>query len=182
MRDQLQETGLRVWQQATSIPKDSDNWFTEWWAFQKSFEHPQRTNGQFKLGCLFVPVQVPRRARCQARRMLRERRVRLPIFPMPRGAADAVRVLLQLREESVLHERIHRGGKCSVQSSLFGFSQTKTDRNLFAQQTNNKLLVVVCENIGKITAVDPKDFPHASNALAHFGPLTRPPPNRTLCN
>lgn len=30
MRDQLQETGLRVWQQATSIPKDSDNWFTEW--------------------------------------------------------------------------------------------------------------------------------------------------------
>ena len=68
------------------------------------------------------------------------------------------------------------------ESSLFGFSQTKTDRYLFAQQTNNKLLVVVCENIGKITAVDPKDFPHASNALAHFGSLTRPPPNRVLCN
>ena len=58
MRDQLQETGLRVWQQATSIPKDSDNWFTEWWGFQKSFEHPQRTNGQFKLGC-FSPCRYP---------------------------------------------------------------------------------------------------------------------------
>ena len=100
---------------------------------------------------------------------------------MLRGAAEAVRVLLQLREEPVLHERIHRGGECSVPLSS-AFHKQKTDRDVFAQQTNNKLLVVVCENIGKITAVDPKDFPHASNALAHFGSLTRPPPNRVLCN
>ena len=31
MRHQLEAEGLRVWQQATSIPKDSDNWFTEWY-------------------------------------------------------------------------------------------------------------------------------------------------------
>ncbi len=33
-------------------------------------------------------------------------------------------------------------------------------------QAKNKLLVVACEPLEKITAVDPEQFPHASNALA----------------
>ena len=33
-------------------------------------------------------------------------------------------------------------------------------------QAKNKLLVVACEPLERITAVDPEQFPHASNALA----------------
>lgn len=33
-------------------------------------------------------------------------------------------------------------------------------------QAKRKLLVVACEPLEKITAVDPEQFPHASNALA----------------
>lgn len=33
-------------------------------------------------------------------------------------------------------------------------------------QAKNKLLVVACEPLETITAVDPEQFPHASNALA----------------
>ena len=33
-------------------------------------------------------------------------------------------------------------------------------------QAKSKLLVVACEPLEKITAVDPEQFPHASNALA----------------
>ena len=30
VREKLVGAGLKVWQQSTNIPKDSDNWFTEW--------------------------------------------------------------------------------------------------------------------------------------------------------
>jgi hypothetical protein len=35
-------------------------------------------------------------------------------------------------------------------------------------ETHHKLLVVACESLSVITAVDPTEFPHASNALAHM--------------
>ena len=31
VRAQLAASGVRVWQQQTNIPKDSDNWFSEWY-------------------------------------------------------------------------------------------------------------------------------------------------------
>ena len=35
-------------------------------------------------------------------------------------------------------------------------------------QAANKLLVVACEDLAKIRAVDPSQFPHSSNALAYL--------------
>ena len=41
-------------------------------------------------------------------------------------------------------------------------------KEFIVAQTNDKLLVVVCDTIHNIMSVSPADFPHASNALAHF--------------
>ena len=35
-------------------------------------------------------------------------------------------------------------------------------------ESKNKLLVVACEPLAEIAAVDPSEFPHASNALAYL--------------
>ena len=87
---------VEVWQQQKNIPKDSDNWFNEW--------YPSAARS-IKIVC-FVTATYLKSPYC-------------------------------MKE--------------------FGIALAK-----------DKLLVVACEPMAQITAVDPGEFPHASNALAYF--------------
>ena len=87
---------LQVWQQKKNIPKDSDNWFAEWYP---------SANASIKIVC-FLTVAYLKSIYC-----MKEFRV---------------------------------------------------------AQAMDKLLVVVCEPIQAIRAVDPAAYPHASDALAYL--------------
>jgi hypothetical protein len=97
VRAQLIERGdVTVWQQTTNIPKDSVNWFNEW--------YPSASLA-IKIVCFLT--------------------------------ADYLKSPFCMKE--------------------FGIAQAK-----------GKLLVVACEPLEQINAVSPREFPHASNALAYL--------------
>jgi hypothetical protein len=96
IRAQLTAQGLRVWQQKTNIPKDSDNWFNEWF--------PSAVKSR-KIVC-FLTVEYLKSPYC-------------------------------MKE--------------------FGIALA-----------SHKLLVVACEPLAQIRAVDPSAYPYASNALAYL--------------
>ena len=96
IRGQLTARGLHVWQQKTNIPKDSDNWFNEWF--------PSAVKSR-KIVC-FLTVAYLKSPYC-------------------------------MKE--------------------FGIALS-----------SHKLLVVACEPLAHINAVDPSTYPHASNALAYL--------------
>ena len=108
---------------------------------------------------------VPKRARRQEGCLLHQRRVRLFL------QEDPQRPLLTLDADAC----------CSYIRSPYCMKE------FIVAQTNEKLLVVVCDTIGNIMSVSPADFPHASNALAHFGSsshallLPIQPAKRTPC-
>ena len=93
---QLVARGLKVWQQKTNIPKDSDNWFQEW--------YPSAISSR-KIVCFLT--------------------------------ADYLKSKYCMKEFNVAESR-------------------------------GTLLVVACEPLAEISAVDPAAFPHASNALAYL--------------
>ena len=92
----LTAQGIRVWQQKTNIPKDSDNWFNEWF--------PSAVKSR-KIVCFI--------------------------------SADYLKSPYCMKE--------------------FGIALA-----------SHKLLVVACEPLAAINAVDPSAYPHASNALAYL--------------
>ena len=92
----IRRAGLSIWQQTTNIPKDSDNWFNEW--------YPSATKA-----------------------------VKIPCFL----------TVLYLKSPYCMKE--------------FGIALAK-----------GKLLVVCCEPLRDIMQVSPREFPHASNALAYL--------------
>eukprot|EP01043_Picozoa_sp_COSAG02_P012492 COSAG02_NODE_482_length_21409_cov_126.131018_9_plen_349_part_00 len=96
IRAKLTARGLRVWQQKTNIPKDSDNWFNEW--------YPSAVKSR-KIVC-FITVDYLKSPYCMKE------------FGIALGS--------------------------------------------------HKLLVVACEPLAQINAVDPSAYPHASNALAYL--------------
>ena len=96
IRAKLTARGLRVWQQKTNIPKDSDNWFNEWF--------PSAVKSR-KIVC-FITIDYLKSPYC-------------------------------MKE--------------------FGIALA-----------SHKLLVVACEPLAQINAVDPSVYPHASNALAYL--------------
>ena len=96
IRATLTARGLRVWQQKTNIPKDSDNWFNEWF--------PSAVRSR-KIVC-FLTVAYLKSPYC-------------------------------MKE--------------------FGIALA-----------SHKLLVVACEPLAQINAVDPSRYPFASNALAYL--------------
>jgi len=96
IRAKLTERGLRVWQQKTNIPKDSDNWFNEWF--------PSAVKSR-KIVCFI--------------------------------SADYLKSPYCMKE--------------------FGIALA-----------TQKLLVVACEPLAQINAVDPSVYPYASNALAYL--------------
>eukprot|EP01043_Picozoa_sp_COSAG02_P041077 COSAG02_NODE_3378_length_6839_cov_12.056973_2_plen_544_part_00 len=96
IRATLTARGLRVWQQKTNIPKDSDNWFNEWF--------PSAVKSR-KIVC-FLTVAYLKSPYC-------------------------------MKE--------------------FGIALA-----------SHKLLVVACEPLAQINAVDPSAYPFASNALAYL--------------
>ena len=96
IRAKLTTRGLRVWQQKTNIPKDSDNWFNEWF--------PSAVKSR-KIVC-FLTVAYLKSPYC-------------------------------MKE--------------------FGIALA-----------SRKLLVVACEPLAQINAVDPSAYPFASNALAYL--------------
>ena len=96
IRAELTARGLRVWQQKTNIPKDSDNWFDEWF--------PSAVKSR-KIVC-FLTVQYLMSPYC-------------------------------MKE--------------------FGIALA-----------SHKLLVVACDPLAHIRAVDPSVYPYASNALAYL--------------
>eukprot|EP01043_Picozoa_sp_COSAG02_P042066 COSAG02_NODE_3544_length_6588_cov_3.222993_2_plen_190_part_00 len=96
IRAKLTAQGIRVWQQQTNIPKDSDNWFNEWF--------PSAVKSR-KIVC-FLTVAYLKSPYC-------------------------------MKE--------------------FGIALA-----------SHKLLVVACEPLAAINAVDPSTYPHASNALAYL--------------
>jgi hypothetical protein len=93
---QLTARSVQVWQQKKNIPKDSDNWFSEWYP---------SANMSIKIVC-FLTAAYLRSVYC-----MKEFRV---------------------------------------------------------AQAMDKLLVVVCEPMQAIRAVDPSQYPHASDALAYL--------------
>jgi hypothetical protein len=96
IRATLSAQGIRVWQQKTNIPKDSDNWFNEWF--------PSAVKAR-KIVC-FLTVAYLKSPYC-------------------------------MKE--------------------FGIALA-----------SHKLLVVACEPLAQINAVDPSAYPYASNALAYL--------------
>ena len=96
LRAKLTAQGIRVWQQKTNIPKDSDNWFNEWF--------PSAVKSR-KIVC-FLTVAYLKSPYC-------------------------------MKE--------------------FGIALA-----------SHKLLVVACEPLAEINAVDPSAYPYASNALAYL--------------
>jgi hypothetical protein len=96
MCTQLTRRGLKVWQQQNNIPKDSDNWFKEWFP---------SANASTKIVCFLTPAY--------------------------------------LKSESCMKE-------FTVAEGL------------------GKLLVVACEPMEALRAVDPSVYPDASNALAYL--------------
>ena len=96
VRGRLVADGVRIWQQRTNIPKDSDNWFSEW--------YPSATKSK-KIVCFI--------------------------------SADYLRSPYCMKEWRVA-------------------------------EAKSKLLVVACEPLSQIMAVDPSEYPHASNALAYL--------------
>jgi hypothetical protein len=96
VRGRLVADGVRIWQQRTNIPKDSDNWFSEW--------YPSATKSK-KIVCFI--------------------------------SADYLRSPYCMKEWRVA-------------------------------EAKSKLLVVACEPLSHIMAVDPSEYPHASNALAYL--------------
>ena len=96
IRAKLTAQGIRVWQQKTNIPKDSDNWFNEWF--------PSAVKSR-KIVC-FISVAYLKSPYC-------------------------------MKE--------------------FGIALA-----------SHKLLVVACEPLAAINAVDPSVYPYASNALAYL--------------
>ena len=96
IRQKLTAQGIRVWQQKTNIPKDSDNWFNEWF--------PSAVKSR-KIVC-FLTVAYLKSPYC-------------------------------MKE--------------------FGIALA-----------SHKLLVVACEPLAGINAVDPSAYPYASNALAYL--------------
>jgi hypothetical protein len=96
VRGRLVANGVRIWQQRTNIPKDSDNWFSEW--------YPSATKSK-KIVCFI--------------------------------SADYLRSPYCMKEWRVA-------------------------------EAKSKLLVVACEPLSQIMAVDPSEYPHASNALAYL--------------
>ena len=96
IRAKLTAQGLQVWQQKTNIPKDSDNWFNEWF--------PSAVKSR-KIVC-FLTVEYLKSPYC-------------------------------MKE--------------------FGIALA-----------SHKLLVVACEPLAHIRAVDPSAYPYASNALAYL--------------
>jgi hypothetical protein len=96
IRAKLTERGLHVWQQKTNIPKDSDNWFNEWF--------PSAVKSR-KIVC-FISVDYLKSPYC-------------------------------MKE--------------------FGIALA-----------THKLLVVACEPLAQINAIDPSVYPYASNALAYL--------------
>ena len=96
VRAKLTARGLRVWQQKTNIPKDSDNWFNEWF--------PSAVKSR-KIVC-FISVDYLKSPYC-------------------------------------------------MKEFTIGLA-------------SHKLLVVACEPLAQINAVDPSAYPYASNALAYL--------------
>ena len=96
VRSELLVDGARVWQQKTNIPKDSENWFSEW--------YPSAVRAR-KIVCFI--------------------------------SADYLKSPYCMKEWRVA-------------------------------ESKNKLLVVACEPLSQIAAVDPSAYPHASNALAYL--------------
>ena len=96
IRAKLTAQGIRVWQQKTNIPKDSDNWFNEWF--------PSAVKSR-KIVC-FISAEYLKSPYC-------------------------------MKE--------------------FGIALS-----------SHKLLVVACEPLAQINAVDPSAYPYASNALAYL--------------
>jgi hypothetical protein len=94
VRSKLTELGLKVWQQKTNIPKDSDNWFTEW--------YPSAISAS-KIVC-FITVDYVKSPFCM--------------------------------------------------------------KEFVVAKAKGKLLVVACEPLAEIAAVDARQFPHASDCLA----------------
>ena len=88
--------GVRIWQQRTNIPKDSENWFSEW--------YPSAVRAR-KIVCFI--------------------------------SADYLKSPYCMKEWRVA-------------------------------ESKNKLLVVACEPLSQIAAVDPAAYPQASNALAYL--------------
>lgn len=128
MRDQLQAEGLRVWQQATSIPKDSDS---------------KRRSSL----CVFSPTSriCLRHGHSQMRTTLACADWFTEWYPNARAAKKVV---------------------CFINADYI--KSPYCMKEFIVAQTNDKLLVVVCDTIHNIMSVSPADFPHASNALAHF--------------
>ena len=96
IRGKLVTGGVRIWQQRTNIPKDSENWFSEW--------YPSAVRAR-KIVCFI--------------------------------SADYLKSPYCMKEWRVA-------------------------------ESKNKLLVVACEPLSRITAVDPSAYPQASNALAYL--------------
>ena len=96
VREELVGVGVSVWQQQKNIPKDSDNWFNEWF--------PSAVKSR-KIVC-FLTVAYLKSPYC-------------------------------MKE--------------------FGIALA-----------SHKLLVVACEPLAEINAVDPSAYPYASNALAYL--------------
>eukprot|EP01047_Picozoa_sp_COSAG01_P000979 COSAG01_NODE_20_length_38868_cov_34.606071_7_plen_719_part_00 len=96
IRGELTSRGMRVWQQRANIPKDSVNWFSEW--------YPNATQAR-KIVC-FLTVDYMKSPFC-------------------------------MKEWCVA-------------------------------ESKDKLLVVVLESLDEIKALNPSEYPHASNALAYL--------------
>ena len=96
IRANLVADGVRIWQQRTNIPKDSENWFSEW--------YPSAIKAR-KIVCFI--------------------------------SADYLKSPYCMKEWRVA-------------------------------ESKNKLLVVACEPLSQIAAVDPSAYPQASNALAYL--------------
>ena len=96
IRGKLASRGVRIWQQRTNIPKDSENWFSEW--------YPSAIRAR-KIVCFI--------------------------------SADYLKSPYCMKEWRVA-------------------------------ESKNKLLVVACEPLSQIAAVDPSAYPQASNALAYL--------------
>ena len=126
IRKRLVSRGLRVWQQKTNIPKDSENWFNEWF--------PSAIKAR-KIVCFITAAYL--KSPC----------ARTP--PFVASSLPTRRVFRTADTRSACKRRY-----CMKE---FGIALAA-----------NKLLVVACEPIAMITAVDAGEYPHASNALAYL--------------